>query len=147
MAPGSAVACADDLIIVSAGRSLKDTTANAVVTLDLINLWSSKTGFNINPSKCLALLIRPNRFISCNFEPGFALGDSGSYIKITEELNILSVTITSDLKWTVRATNMRQSLTKMIGVLNRFGNCLNTNIRCHIFNAFIKPNLNYCLPF
>ena len=34
----------------------------------------------------------------------------------------------------------------MIGVLNCFDNCLNIRTRCHVFNAFIQPKLNYCLP-
>ena len=59
---------------------------------------------------------------------------------------IFDVMITSDLKWTVHGTNIRQALNKMIGVLNCFGNCHNTCTRWYAFNVFIKPNLNYCLP-
>ena len=46
------------------------------------------------------------------------LGDTGSFIKISDELKILGIVLTSDLKWTVHVAKMRQSHCKMIGVLN-----------------------------
>ena len=77
MLPGSVVAYTDDITIISTGRSLKNATANTV-TLNFISQWPLKNGLIKNPSKCLALLIRPNGSTSCNFELGLSLGDSGS---------------------------------------------------------------------
>ena len=53
------------------------------------------------------------------------------------------ITISQDLKWTTHATRTQKSVTKMLGVLNRFGSALNTNSRCHILQAFILPKLSH----
>jgi hypothetical protein len=44
------------------------------------------------------------------------------------------------------AAHIRQTVSKMIGVINRFGASLNSDARYHILNAFVIPKLTYCLP-
>ena len=59
---------------------------------------------------------------------------------------MLGVSISSDLQWTVQATKNRQSIIKILGVLNRFDRSLNTDARRRLFNAFVMPKVAYCLP-
>ena len=91
------------------------------------------------------MLITPCRTQSANPAAKIILGHSHSRIKYVSELRILGVTLTADFKWSVHAANTGRSITKMVGIFNRFSCSFNTDSRCRIFNAFIKPKMIYCL--
>ena len=74
------------------------------------------------------------------------LGKGGAHITTARELRLLGVIFTFDLNWTAHADNTRKSINKMVGVINRLGNALNTNTRQRILQAFVMPKLTYCLP-
>ena len=65
---------------------------------------------------------------------------------MTTEIKILGVTITSTLNWSVHADQVRTKISRMSGVLQRFGCTLDSHTRLRIFNAFILPHVLYCLP-
>ena len=69
-----------------------------------------------------------------------------STLRSADSLCILGVTISADLKWLINEFNVRSSVNKLIGVLNRFGDTLNVNARQRILQAIITPKLAYCVP-
>ena len=61
-------------------------------------------------------------------------------------LHILSVEICNDLSWVAHYNNTRQKMNCMIGVLKRCGRTMNTDVRQKVYNSFIAPRFDYCLP-
>ena len=142
----SVLAYADDITIVSSGATLQEAKASAETVLASICSWSASNGLILNTAKCYTMYIAP-----CSRGPvedacNLKLNGAGFSIDAVGKLKILGVTISSDLNWSVHAKSVRQSVTKMISVLNRFGCSLNNDVRCRILNAFIIPKLNYCQP-
>jgi Reverse transcriptase (RNA-dependent DNA polymerase) len=143
--PGTVVAYADDITIVSSGCTPAEAASHAESVILHVYSWSTNNGLILNLSKCYTM------FISCNSKQqhkasDFTIGLKSERIKAVDELKILGVLLTADLKWTAHATRVRQSVSKMTGVLNRFGCSLNTTVRCRVLCAFILPKLTYCLP-
>ena len=74
------------------------------------------------------------------------VGNSGASIAASNELRILGVIISDDLKWSKQATHVRKSISNMVNVLNRFGTSLNNETRKRIFNSFVSPKMHFCTP-
>ena len=68
-------------------------------------------------------------------------------LRSVDSLCFLGVAISADLKWwSVHASNVRSSVNKTIGVLNRFGGTLNVNAKRRKLQALITQKLAYCVP-
>ena len=143
---GSVLAYADDITIVSSGATLQEAKASSETALASICSWSASNGFIMNTAKCYTMYIAPCSRGPAENACNLKLNGAGFSIDTVGKLKILGVTITSDLNWSFHAKNVRQSVTKMISVLNRFGCSLNSDVRCRILNAFIIPKLNNCQP-
>ena len=80
-------------------------------------------------------------------EPQTALLRVGeSCIQYVMALKILGVTLSSDLSWQDYTRAVCSKLSRKLGVLRRFGSSLDTKTRGHVHKAYIKPDLDYCLP-
>ena len=116
------------------------------MVLSSVCIWSAQNGLILNPAKCVCMYITATWNNQHQDDQDLALGSNGARITLVDELKILGVSISSDLQWTVQARKKRQSITKMLGVLNRFGCSLNTDAPRRVFNAFVMPKVVYCLP-
>ena len=61
------------------------------------------------------------------------------------EMKILGITFTTTLSWSNHANNVRSKISRMFGILQRFGCALNGLTRQHIFQALILPHILFCL--
>ena len=127
---GSVLAYADDITMVSSGATLQETKASAETALASICSWSASNGLILNTAKCHTMYIAP-----CSRGPAedackLKLNGAGFKHRYSWRVKDIGVTITSELNWSVHAKNVRQSVTKIILVLNRFGCSFTSDVRC-----------------
>ena len=60
-------------------------------------------------------------------------------------LKILDVLFTSDISWHERCKSKCSKVSHKLGILQRFGASLDIRTRSHLYKAYIKPDIEYCL--
>ena len=101
--PDTAIAYADDVTIISFGKTPAIAAANAEMVFSSVYIWSEQNGLILNPAKCFCMYITATRNNKHQDGRDLALGSNGARIKLVDELKILGVSISSDLQWTVQA--------------------------------------------
>ena len=148
--PDEVIAYADDVTIINADTSPGKARLLAEQTVAQINAWALANGLVLNIPKSQTMLITPHtrQKSSSTSSPATHLSIPlcNDVISSVDELRLLGITITNNLKWSSHSSNVRKSVNKMINVLNRFGVSLNLNSRNRIFNSFIAPKLSFCVP-
>ena len=71
---------------------------------------------------------------------------NGHALQFVDKLLLLGVTVSSSLSWTAYINNVRCKMTGRLNVARRFRRILNASTRRIVYNAFIRPHLEYCLP-
>ena len=137
------IAYADDVTILTSGKALEQVFMNAEAVHANVIAWADMNGLIINASKCAVMIISPSIRNICN-DAVVRLGMA--MLHTVQDLHIFGITFKFDLKWSAHALPVRSSVNKMIGVLNRFGNNLNTHACQRIMQAFIMLKIIYCMP-
>ena len=143
----SVVAYADDITIVTHGDTAAEANNNMQNLLLVIDDWAANNLMAINTSKCFNMLISPyirKRYDSIADDSRVTLG-SVTLTSVTS-MRILGVDFCNNLSWVAHSNKVRQKMNCMIGVLKRCGRTTSTSVRLQIYNAFIAPHLDYCLP-
>ena len=135
-----AIAYADDVTLVCSHKSMSHALADMQALLYIVGGWAADACLVINVKKCTLLCITYACKLSCDTVP--VLSINGLVIPLVNELKLLRVTFTSTLNWTVHTDIIRTKISRISGVLQRFGCTLNM----HVFNAFITPHILCCLP-
>ena len=96
------------------------------------------------------MYIVPSRAKALTDSCGLTFGNTCSYIslnceRIDNSWHYHLVRLELDCTG-CQARQMRQSITKMIGVLHRFGSSINTDASRHVLKVFITPSFSYCQP-
>ena len=144
---GAAIAFAADVTIVGFSNIPQEAAASIQHIILNVCDWSAMNGLILNPSKCQAMFINPfKRKTATAATSCLTLGDTENCIQLVTELRLLGVTFSVDLSWSVQSSKVRTSISRMIGVINRFGTSVNCiTCRC-VLTAFVLPKLTYCLP-
>ena len=140
---GSVVAYADDVSLLPSSATLAEVVANAEAALAYVSTRAESNGLVISISKCAAMLVSPHIKKTTVAQDRLRLAKA--VLNIVHEMRVLGVTLSSDLKWSTHASNVRASVSKMAGVFNSFRCSLNMRTRQKILQAFIVPKLVYCL--
>ena len=111
--------------------------------LYFVREWSLSHHLSINVSKCFALYVSGTR---TTYLGNLALYIDGKPISAVDNLKILGVFFTTDLKWHLHHSSIRCKISHMIGVVHRFDKSLDLASRTKIVTAFILPHLRFCLP-
>ena len=130
-------------MLMTSGKALNQVLMNVEAVHAYFIVWADMNRLFINASKCAVMIISLSIRNTCS--------DAVVYLNVAmlhtvQDLHILGVTLISDLKRSAHASRVRSSVNKMIGVLNRFGNNLNTHTCQKIMQAFITPKITYCMP-
>ena len=141
-----AIAYADDVTLLCSSKNMADVFGDMQVLLNEICSWAILARLMLNVGKCFSMFIRYAQAPPLVAAPTPALYINGSAVQVTTGRKILGVTITSTLNSSVHADQVRTKISRMSGVLQRFGCTLDSHTRLRIFNAFILPNVLYCLP-
>ena len=124
---GSVFAYANDVSLFSSGATLAEVEANVEAALAHVSTWAENNGLVISISKCAAILVSLHIKKATVAPAGLRFGKA--VLNTVHEMRIIGVTLSSDLKWSTHALNVRASVSKMVGVLNRFGCSLNIRTR------------------
>ena len=92
------------------------------------------------------MLISPylRKHIDKNEQHRVTLGNQ-TLVTVTS-LHILGIQFCNDLPWIAHSNNVRQKMNCMIDVLKLCGRTMNTDVRQKVYNSFIAPRFDYCLP-
>jgi hypothetical protein len=66
--------------------------------------WSAQNGLILSPQKCHAMFISPIRRASLPPVSNLLLGNTDYRVQKVNELRLLGVTFTADLKWSTHAS-------------------------------------------
>ena len=78
--------------------------------------------------------------------PSFSLRIGASRMQEVTSLKILGVLLTSDLSRREHCKSTCNKVSSKLCTLQRFGASLNIKTRSHLYKAYIKPDIEYCLP-
>ena len=95
---------------------------------------------------CLTL---PHRLSECLSSFGSSSSAEGDSMFFTMSNDNATEEITSESNCFISMADVfknRQSITNILGALNRFGRSLNTDAWRRVFNAFVMLKVVYCLP-
>jgi hypothetical protein len=141
---GSCIAYADDVTLVTSGKTLNDVTLQLQKLLDHVSTWAKLNRLSFSYSKCNVMFfpISPrappikSQTLSLNDKP----------LSAVDHMTILGVDISHDLSWTRQALKTCGKISGRLAVLRRLGGSMNVNARRQVFNGFVKSRMTYCLP-
>jgi hypothetical protein len=141
------IAYADDVTIIATDDTQAGALSRLQTLLDTAYVWSVTNQLYLNPAKCVFILF-PVKHIkgtgSRSPIPLLHIGDSD--IHHADSVKILGVTLSASLSWQKHVESVCGKLSRKLGILRRLGCSLDTRTRAHIYKAYIKPDLDYCLP-
>jgi ribonuclease P/MRP protein subunit RPP40 len=141
---GSCLAYADDVTLITSGKSLDDVTHQLQALLNTTANWAISNRLSFSHSKCNVMVVPVSPRKAPSTSPCLTL--DGKKLEVVEHVTILGVDICSDLTWTRQVQKTCGKISGRLAVLRRLGNSMNTNTRQQVFSGFVKSRLNYCLP-
>ena len=141
----------DDGLICKISKFADDTKITGRVTttaeksllqtdLDRLVNWSNKWQMTFNLNKCKVLHIGNN-----NDRHNYSMNGI-ELLKVNEEKD-LGVTISSDLKPGKHCTEVVKTANKLIGFIGRTFEFKSEKVILTLFNALVRPHLEYCVHF
>ena len=127
----SVIAYADDVTLVASDVSATAATAPLQRFLNFVSVSLTNSCLRLNPSKFTFMCIASTKqkAATCGLLPGSTLNISGSPIRDTASLKILSVTFTVDLDCRQHVRNMCSKMSQKLVVLCRISSSLNMRSR------------------
>ena len=123
--------------------SLDDSRYNLLdsinTDLSLISSWGADNLVKFNASKTHLLPISLKRSLS-----SYPVLFENSVISPSPSVNILGLTISSDLSWKDHIISLAKVASQKIGVLFRFRNYFTADQLLTVYLSFIRPGIEYC---
>ena len=116
-----AIAYADDVTLLCSSKNMADVFGDMQVILNETCSWAISARQMLNVGKCFSMFIPFAQAPPPVAAPTPALYINSSAVQMTTEIKILGVTITSTLNWSVHVDQVRTKISRMSGVLQRFG--------------------------
>ena len=114
--------------------------------LDTCYVLASSRRLKLSISKCFAMYVPAATCATPRDDLHlYQLTIDASPISWLDEMRILGVTFTTTLSLTNYANIVRSKIFRMLDILQRFGCALDGLTRPCIFQAFIQPNILFCM--
>ena len=107
--------------------------------------WTEDHGMAAHPEKTKYMIIGTGQQLSRCEECALSLWLDGRQLEQTQEERLLGLDIDPSLSWSTHVANLRKTLLKRVAVLARIKKFLPVKYRIILFNASIKPILEYCV--
>lgn len=131
---------ADDTCLFYFGSSLSSIIQQAQQDLDLLFNWFQSNLLTINTAKtCYVIFSAKNKKIEQNLH----LYINGELLEKRNHEKYLGLILDSQLTWKAHIAKTRPKITSLIAAMRNISNCLPKQVRINIYNALIKPHLEY----
>ena len=122
------IAYADDVTLVCSHRNLWCALEEMQAQLELVRKWADSARLVLNVSQCTAMYVSNAKAKALEIIP-LSLFINGLGIPTLAEMKILGILFTSSFDWLKQANLVRAKISRMSGVLQRFGCTLGTLTR------------------
>lgn len=136
---------ADDATFYASAQSLSTIQDDLQRDLASTAKWTKEHGMVAHPEKTKYMIIGTNQKISHCKDCSLSLWLNDKQLQQTHDERLLGVDIDPKLTWSTHVENLRKKLLKRIAVLARIKKLLPIKYRIILFNASIKPILEYCV--
>ena len=139
---GTCLAYADDVTLFAHDANAVAATEKLQSLINTVSDWATKNDLVLNIAKCQHMMVGTTKRLS-SIQGHASPHLNGNKLQSVTDLKLLGVTITCDLSWCRRARDVQKKMSSKIAVLKRFSSCLNTRAKLTVYNAFIRPHMNY----
>ena len=136
---------ADDATFYVSATTLTDVQLQLQQDLNSTATWTKEHGMVAHPDKTKYMIIGTGQKLSRCDDCTLTLFLDERKLEQTQEERLLGLDIDPTLSWSNHVTNLRKKLLKRVAVLARIKKFLPTKYRIILFNASIKPILEYCV--
>ena len=136
---------ADDATFYVSATTLTDVQLQLQQDLNSTATWTKEHGMAAHPDKTKYMIIGTGQKLSRCDDCRLTLFLDERKLEQTQEERLLGLDIDPTLSWSNHVTNLRKKLLKRVAVLARIKKFLPTKYRIILFNASIKPILEYCV--
>ena len=122
-------------------REIKDTedTSKLQKDIDQLGCWARKWGMRFQPAKCNMMQITRKRIKKIH--ASYTL--EGTVLENVESINYLGVTITNDLRWNTRVSNIFTKSNRTLGFLRRNIYACPQKVKEAAYKGLLHPVLEY----
>ena len=122
-------------------REIKDTedTMKLQEDIDRLGCWTRSWGMRFQPVKCNMMPITRKRMKKINVS--YSL--EGTVLENVEKIKYLGVTITNDLKWNTRVSNICTKANRTLGFLRRNLATCPRDVKESAYKGLVRPVLGY----
>lgn len=133
---------ADDTCIFYYGNSIDSIISEAQSDLDVLNVWFQQNLLTINATKTNYMV-----FAAKNKKIGnhITLKINDQQINKVNEEKYLGLILDSKMTWLPHIQKIKTKLTSLTGALRSIARCLPPQVRYTIYNALVKPHIDYLI--
>ena len=136
---------ADDATFCASATSLTDVQLQLQQDLSNTVTWTKEHGMVAHREKTKYMIVGTRQRLSRFEECALSLWLDGRQLEQTQEERLLGLVIDPSLSWSSHLTKLRKKLLKCVAVLAHIKKFLPVKYRMILFNASIKPILEYCV--
>ena len=107
--------------------------------------WTKEHGMIAHPDKTKYMIVGTNQKISRCEDCSLPLWLNDHQLQQSHDERLLGVHIDPNLSWSTHVENLRKKLLKQIALLARIKKFVPIRYRIILFNASIRPILEYCV--
>lgn len=139
---GDVTLYADDTSLFYFGNSVDSVISDAQSDLDLLNQWFQFNLLTINVLKTNYIIFKAKNKKIDNHQP---LKINGKPISKTNQQIYLGLLLDNQLTWKPHLEKIKSKLSSLTGALRVIVKCLPKNTRYCIYNALVKPHIDYLI--
>ncbi len=142
---GKIITFADDTAILFKHEKLGMLKRNVEKQLKHLRNWFEINKLTLNADKTNYLLTE-TKAVNREDKVNFAIKIQNQEIQRVNSLRYLGVIVDDQLNWREQIAFVRNKIKANIAMLYKIGSFIDINHRKMLYNAFILPHINYCLP-
>ena len=131
---------ADDTNAFASGSNLQQLSLNVNAELTLVSDWFASNKLSLNLGKTNFILFHSRKKVMYEFSLSF----NGHPIIRVSSCKFLGVIIDDRLTWLPHISNIKNKISKNIGILSRIRHFINIKTALMLYYSLIYPYLTYC---
>lgn len=110
-----------------------------------VSIWAARNNLTLNLKKTKAICLASSQYVrrlDLDTAGGIRWGDS--IIPFEQSVRTLSITISSNLSWTLHIDNVCSRINKCLYQLKLHRDLFSVKLRKHLITALVFPHIDYC---